>query len=60
MSTDVIVIDPEKEYKNLSDAVAGTYINISLSSESKINPFDLPRPMEGEVSVEDIIRRRYE
>ncbi len=56
LGVDVIVIDPEKEYKNLSDAVAGTYINISLSSESKINPFDLPRPMEGEVSVEDIIR----
>lgn len=56
MGVEVIVIDPEKEYKYLSDAVNGTYINISLSSESKINPFDLPRPAAGEVSVEDIIR----
>lgn len=56
MGVEVIVIDPEKEYKYLSDAVNGTYINISLSSESKINPFDLPRPTAGEVSVEDIIR----
>ncbi|MFA6447680.1 MAG: DUF87 domain-containing protein [Patescibacteria group bacterium] len=56
LGVDVIVIDPEKEYKHLSDAVGGTYINISLSSQAKINPFDLPRPMEGEVSVEDIIR----
>jgi conjugal transfer ATP-binding protein TraC len=56
LGVDVIVIDPEKEYKHLSDAVNGTFINISLSSESKINPFDLPRPMGGETSVEDIIR----
>ncbi len=54
--TDVIIIDPEMEYKHLSDAVSGTYINISLSSESKINPFDLPRPVGEEVSTEDIIR----
>lgn len=52
---DVIIIDPEKEYKHLSDAVGGTYINISLTSESKINPFDLPRPV-GEATTEDIIR----
>ncbi len=54
--TDVIIIDPDKEYKSLSDAVFGTYVNISLSSESKINPFDLPRPMDKEQSTEDIIR----
>ncbi len=56
MGTDIIVIDPEMEYKHLCDAVGGTYINISLSSESKINPFDLPRPIGQEVSVDDIIR----
>ncbi len=56
LGTDVIVIDPEKEYKHLSDAVGGTYINISLASESKINPFDLPRPMGEGISTEDIIR----
>lgn len=53
--TDVIIIDPEKEYKNLSDAVGGTYVNISLNSESKINPFDIPRKV-GDMSTEDIIR----
>jgi type IV secretory pathway VirB4 component len=56
MGVDVIVIDPEMEYKHLSDAVGGTYINISLASESKINPFDLPRPTGQAISVEDIIR----
>jgi len=56
MGVDIIVIDPEQEYKHLCDAVGGTYINISLSSESKINPFDLPRPMSQEVAAGDIIR----
>jgi hypothetical protein len=56
LGTDVIVIDPEREYKYLSDAVGGTYINISLASEEKINPFDLPKPISKEVKVADIIR----
>lgn len=55
MGVEVIIIDPEKEYDHLSEAVGGTYVNISLSSESKINPFDLPRPV-GQVSTEDVIR----
>lgn len=56
LGTDVIVIDPEMEYKHLSDAVGGTYINISLASDAKINPFDLPRAVGEGVSTEDIIR----
>jgi type IV secretory pathway VirB4 component len=56
LGTEVIIIDPEMEYKNLSDAVGGTYISISLASEAKINPFDLPRPVGEEFSTEDIIR----
>lgn len=56
LGTDVIVIDPEMEYKYLSDAVGGTYINISLSSESKINPFDLPRATRKDEKTADIIR----
>lgn len=56
LGSDVIVIDPEYEYKHLSDAVGGTYINISLSSENKINPFDLPRSVGGEAKPKDIIR----
>lgn len=57
MGAEVIVIDPEMEYKVLSDTVGGTYINISLSSTSKINPFDLPRPVAGSnANTEDTIR----
>jgi len=56
MGTDVIIIDPEMEYKNLSDAVGGTYVNVSLSSRSKLNPFDLPRPTGETMTVEDVLR----
>lgn len=43
IGTEVIIIDPEREYKELCDAVGGSYIQISLNSQTKINPFDLPR-----------------
>ncbi len=56
MGVEVIIIDPEREYKHLSDAVGGTYINISLASENKINPFDLQHSISGESKAEDIIR----
>lgn len=39
--TKVIVIDPEREYKQLADSVKGTYIKLSVKSKEKINPFDL-------------------
>jgi conjugal transfer ATP-binding protein TraC len=38
---EVMIIDPEQEYKNLCDAVGGNYISFSANSPSKINPFDL-------------------
>ena len=53
--TDVIVIDPEKEYEFLAEAVGGRYFNISLTSEHHINPFDLPFPREDE-SAADVLR----
>jgi len=43
LGTDVIVIDPENEYKTLCEAVGGNYLNISLNSDRRINPFDLPK-----------------
>lgn len=39
--TKVIVIDPEREYKNLAKSVDGTYVKLSTSSKEKINPFDI-------------------
>lgn len=40
--TDVIVLDPEKEYEYMAEATGGRYFNISLTSDHHINPFDLP------------------
>jgi len=40
--TEVVIIDPENEYKHLCDAVGGTFVSISLNSPNHINPFDLP------------------
>lgn len=56
LGVDVMVIDPENEYKHLSDAVGGTFMNISLNSQVKINPFDLPKPVGGADRPADIIR----
>ncbi len=39
--TKVIVIDPEREYRQLAESVNGTYIKLSVHSKEKINPFDL-------------------
>lgn len=49
MGTDVLVIDPENEYKNLCQTVGGSYINVSLSSDQRINPFDLPLPVADQI-----------
>jgi type IV secretory pathway VirB4 component len=53
--TEVIVIDPEREYEFLAEAVGGRYFNIALSSEHHINPFDLPIPSEDETGA-DVLR----
>ncbi|MES2225501.1 MAG: DUF87 domain-containing protein [Patescibacteria group bacterium] len=53
--TDVIVIDPEREYEYLAEATGGRMFNISLSSENHINPFDLPVVKEDEEPA-DILR----
>lgn len=39
--TEVIVIDPEAEYKKLAEAIGGEYISFSSNEPAKINPFDL-------------------
>lgn len=57
LGTDVIVLDPENEYRNLVETVGGTYINISLNSNEKINPFDLPRSLKDtETHPGDLLR----
>ncbi|MEA3399568.1 MAG: conjugal transfer protein TraC [Patescibacteria group bacterium] len=53
--TEVIVIDPEREYEYLAEAVGGRYFNISLSSDHHINPFDLP-PVGPDETGADVLR----
>ena len=53
--TEVIVIDPEREYEYMAEATGGKYFNISLNSEHHINPFDLP-PVAEDESGSDVLR----
>ncbi|MCX6763634.1 MAG: DUF87 domain-containing protein [Candidatus Moranbacteria bacterium] len=55
LGTEVIIIDPENEYKHLCETVNGTFIKISLTSPHHINPFDLPKVREDEEPA-DILR----
>ncbi len=56
LGTDVIIIDPENEYQKLAEAVGGSYLEISLNSAKRINPFDLPRSLHPEDEQEDVLR----
>lgn len=57
MGTRVIIIDPENEYKHVSDTVSGAFIKLSLNSKARINPFGLPRINENEDPI-DIFRNQ--
>lgn len=58
MGADIIIIDPENEYQKLCDAVGGSYIKLSLNSDTRVNPFDLPRVVDSEDDEEgaDVLR----
>lgn len=56
--TDVIVLDPENEYEAISEVVGGSYMRVSLNSDRRINPFDLPAPIKDEiVQPGDLLRQ---
>ncbi len=48
LGTEIIIIDPENEYQALTEAVGGSYLRLSLSSATRLNPFDLPRVLDSE------------
>jgi conjugal transfer ATP-binding protein TraC len=57
MGTDIIIIDPENEYEELANTVNGTYLRVSLNSQKRINPFDLPKPIdEADESSGELLR----
>ncbi len=39
--TEIMVIDPEKEYETLAKSIGGDFITFSPTAPAKINPFDL-------------------
>lgn len=41
LGTEIIIIDPEREYENLASAVNGSYISFSQDKGHKMNPFEL-------------------
>ncbi|OGE25237.1 hypothetical protein A3C32_00850 [Candidatus Daviesbacteria bacterium RIFCSPHIGHO2_02_FULL_41_14] len=49
--TEVIIIDPEKEYVSLAQAAGGDYLNFTTTSPIKINPFDLPQDIDSNDNV---------
>lgn len=53
--TEIIVIDPEQEYRYLAEAVGGAYLQIAIASDHRINPFDLPELGEDE-NPESVLR----
>ncbi len=44
--TEIFIIDPENEYQKMCEAVGGTYIRLSLASDTRLNPFDLPQVVD--------------
>ena len=48
LGSEIIIIDPENEYQKLCNAVGGSYIRLSLNSDVRINPFDLPKVVDAE------------
>lgn len=46
IGTEIIIIDPENEYKTMAEAIGGEYIALDFNSPNKINPFDLSQVYE--------------
>jgi type IV secretory pathway VirB4 component len=46
--TEIFIIDPENEYQRMCEAVGGAYVRLSLNSNTRINPFDLPQVVDSE------------
>lgn len=45
---DIFIIDPENEYQRMCEAVGGAYVRLSLNSNVRLNPFDLPKVVDTE------------
>lgn len=52
---EIIIVDPENEYQKLCDAVGGSYVRLSLNSDVRVNPFDLPKVVDAD-DADDALR----
>jgi len=43
---EIMIIDPESEYRDLTNMVGGNFISFSARSQNKLNPFDLSLSLE--------------
>ncbi len=57
LGTEIFVIDPENEYSQLCEAVGGTHIPLSIQSQYRINPFDLPQAVRGDEAASGEVLR---
>ncbi len=48
LGTEIFIIDPENEYQRMAEAVGGAYVRLSLNSNTRINPFDLPQVVDND------------
>lgn len=46
LGTEIIIIDPENEYRTMAESIGGEFIALDFNSDSKINPFDLSQVYE--------------
>ncbi len=44
--TEIIILDPEREYEDMTKSYGGEYIEFAFGSSTKINPFDLSNVYE--------------
>ena len=56
--TEIIVIDPENEYRDLCEAVGGQYIAFGYNEDSKINPFDLSLLLKSDEDKENALNNK--
>lgn len=54
--TEAIIIDPENEYEMLCRALGGNYIAFNVTSQHKVNPFELANPKD---STEDELGYKF-
>ena len=55
LGSQVIVIDPEREFNRLAQATGGRSFDVSLNSQHHINPFDIPGVGDDE-NPSDVLR----